>query len=119
MAKKEEKAKVGRPKLADPELIKDSWFKVGACLVVALVMVVCGAGVLTGRSPWQILTFQNPSKVQGNVASAENTKIMDVKSLNNTKIIKAKKVTKKIIGTNGKVTYVIPAKEVKVINVRQ
>ncbi len=112
MAKKEEKAKVGRPKLADPELIKDSWCKIGACLSVALVMTVCGVGVLTARTPLQVLTFKNPSKIQGNVASADvKTTINDTKSLNNTKVIKAKKTYTRIIKPNGEVTYIIPANE--------
>ena len=38
MAKKQDKNKVGRPKLADPELIKDSWCRIGASLSIALVM---------------------------------------------------------------------------------
>lgn len=111
MAKKEEKAKVGRPKLADPELIKDSWCKIGACLSVALVMAICGAGVLTGRTPWQIITFHNPNKIQGNALNSENTKIIDAKSLNNTSVIKAKKATTRIISPNGEMTYIIPANE--------
>ena len=43
--KKEEALKVGRPKLADKELLKDSWIKVSASL--ALAFVVGTAGVLT------------------------------------------------------------------------
>ncbi len=107
MAKKEE-SKVGRPKLASPELIKDSWCRIAACLCVALVMVVCGVGVLTARTPLQVLTFQNPNKIQGNVAKVND---------DNTKVIKAKKVTKKIIKPNGEVIYVIPANEVSVVKV--
>ena len=109
MSKKEE-SKVGRPKLASPELIKDSWCRIAACLSVVLVMVICGVGVLTARTPLQVLTFQSPNKIQGSVA-----KINDA----NTEVIKAKKVTKKIIKPNGEVTYVIPANEVNVIKVSE
>lgn len=117
MAKNEEKAKVGRPKLADPELIKESWNKIFACSSIAFVMAICGAGVLTGRTPWQIMTFQNPYKVQGNVAnvntnkSTGNVKIIDVKDLNNTTVIKAKKTRTRIVKPNGEVSYIISAND--------
>ena len=68
MAKKEEKNPVGRPKLADSELIKDSWCKIAASLVIVFVLTICGLGVLTARTPLQVLTFQNPNKLQGSVS---------------------------------------------------
>ena len=68
MAKKEEKNPVGRPKLADSELIKDSWCKIAASLVIVFVLTICGVGVLTARTPLQVLTFQNTNKLQGSVA---------------------------------------------------
>ena len=68
MAKKEEKNPVGRPKLADSELIKDSWCKIVASLVIVFVLTICGLGVLTARTPLQVLTFQNPNKLQGSVS---------------------------------------------------
>lgn len=107
MVKKEKNSKVGRPKLADPELIKDSWCKVAACLSAVLVMTVCAVGVLTMRTPLQVLTFQNPNKIQGNALNTKNTTSVN----GNTKVIKAKKTTVKIIKPNGEVTYIIPAKE--------
>ena len=42
MAKKEEKNPVGRPKLADSELIKDSWCKIAASLVIVLYLQYAG-----------------------------------------------------------------------------
>ena len=111
MAKKQEKSKVGRPKLADPELIKDSWCRIGASLSIALVMAISFIGIMTDRTPFQVLTFQNTDKLKGSVSEQKDTVIIDAKSLNNTKIIKAKKVTQKIINTNGEVTYIIPANE--------
>lgn len=117
MAKNEEKAKVGRPKLADSELINNSWEKIFACLSVASVMAICGAGVLTGRTPWQVITFQNPNKVQASVANTNvvkrknNVRIIDVKDLNNTTIIKAKKTRTRIVKPNGEVTYIISAND--------
>lgn len=110
MAKKEEKAKVGRPKLAEPELLKESWISIAACLVVALVMTVCGAGVLTGNSVRDLVALKgDASKLQGSVV-----KVIPAKKA---KVIPAKKVSQKIIGTDGKVTYVIPAYESKTIKV--
>lgn len=109
MAKMEEKAKVGRPKLAEPELLKESWISIAACLVVALVMAVCGAGVLTGNSVKTLLSSNDSSKLQGSVV-----KVIPAKKAT---VIPAKKVSKKIIGTDGKVTYVIPAYESKTIKV--
>ena len=40
MSKKEEKAKVGRPKLADKDLIKDSWCRIAASLSIVIVMII-------------------------------------------------------------------------------
>ena len=111
MAKKQDKNKVGRPKLADPELIKDSWCRISASLSIALVMAISFIGIMTDRTPFQVLTFQNTDKLKGSVSEQKDTVIIDAKSLNNTKIIKAKKVTQKIINTNGEVTYIIPANE--------
>ena len=140
MAKIEEKAKVGRPKLADEELIKDSWCRVASCIAIVLVMTVCGIGVLTARTPWQVLTFQKVDNLSGSVAELRdpNTKIIDVESLNNSRVIAAKKiskriinsdenssrtiaakkVTKRIVNTDGTVTRVIPSNSVKVINIK-
>ena len=43
MAKKiEEKNPVGRPRLADAELIKDSWCRVGASLAIAFTFAISG-----------------------------------------------------------------------------
>ncbi len=100
MAKKEENNKVGRPKLASKELIKDSWFKIGACLSVVLVMSLCAVGVLTSRTPLQVLTFQNPNKIQANAKKSQDVKV-----------IESKKATIKIIKPNGEVTYIIPVSE--------
>lgn len=112
MAKIEEKAKVGRPKLADPELIKDSWYKIASCLVVAIVMAICGIGVLTNRTPLEVLTFTNPNKVQANVANAKTVTVIGAKRVE-TKVIKPNKVVTKKIKTNGDVTYIIPANEAR------
>lgn len=110
MSKKEEKAKVGRPKLADKDLIKDSWCRIAASLSIVIVMIICGVGVLTTRTPWQVLTFKSSDNLKANVVSANNVKDSNSKNNDNVKIIKAKKVTTKIIGTDGKITYIIPAK---------
>ncbi len=104
---KEEKNKVGRPKLAEPELIKDSWIKVGSSLFVALVMALCGAGILTSGTPFKI---ESLNKIQGNVSNVDSSKV---------RVIKANKVTKKIIKPNGQVKYIIPAKSVNVIKVSE
>ena len=102
---KEEKNKVGRPKLAEPELIKDSWVKVGSSLFVALVMALCGAGILTSGTPFKITSL---SKAQASVAKIDSSKV---------RVIKANRVTKRIIKPNGEVKYIIPANKVNVINV--
>jgi len=99
MAKIEEKAKVGRPKLADSELINDSWCKIASCLVVALVMTICGVGVLTNRTPFEVMTFANPNKAQASVAKVKTVTVLSPKHVE-TKVIKAKKAA----------TVVIPAK---------
>ena len=56
MAKKEEKAKVGRPKLADDPMKKDSLISIGLSLVIAFVLCVGGIGSMAGAKPWEVLT---------------------------------------------------------------
>ena len=107
MAKVEEKAKVGRPKLADQELIKESWFNIGSCLVVALVMVVCGTHSLTGKTP---LDFIKSAKLQGNVAEVTRTRVVNVSDgkVKIVKVIKPERQTKKVIRPNGETRLIIP-----------
>lgn len=110
MAVKEEKTKVGRPKLADKELIKDSWCRIGASLAIVLVLVVCGVGMLTTRTPFQVLTFQNPADMQGNVINVKNnsnTRIIYPTSVKRVRVIPAKKTIKRVIDANGNVTRII------------
>ncbi len=114
--KKEEKAKVGRPKLADRELIKDSWFKIGASAVVAVVMTICAVGIVTQRTPFQVLTFQNPEFVQASVGEV-GVKIKDLSSSENKRVIPAKKAERRIIDANGNVTRVISPNPVRVIKI--
>lgn len=110
MAKNIEKSKVGRPKLADQELIKDSWYKVAACLSIALVLAICCVGVLTARTPWQVITFQNAKDLSGLVAKAQdpNVRIISVDSLNNERVVEPKASEKRIISVDGTVTRIIP-----------
>lgn len=145
MAKIEEKAKVGRPKLADEELLNDSWCKIISCLAIILAMTVCGIGVLTGRTPSQVLMLRDVENLSGSVAKLRdpNTRIIDVDSLGNsrkisakssvrkissklnsrevsslkTKSISAKSVTRRKIGVDGTVTEIISAIPTKVINI--
>ena len=115
MAKKiEEKNPVGRPRLADAELIKDSWCRVGASLAIAFTLVISGIGVLTAKAPFEVLTFRNTNKIKGNVANVENnTETTDGSIvLSNGKIVKiipAKKIPKRVIDTKGNVKKIIPA----------
>lgn len=136
MAKIEEKAKVGRPKLGDEELLNDSWCKIISCLAIILAMTVCGIGVLTGRTPSQVLMLRDVENLSGSVAKLRdpNTRIIDVDSLGNsrkisaklnsrevsslkTKSISAKSVTRRKIGVDGTVTEIISAIPTKVINI--
>lgn len=106
---KEDKAKVGRPKLADEELIKDSWCRVGACLAIVFVLIICGIGVLTTRTPLQVLTFKNSALVQANVSNASNgsVRIIRANPSKNVRVIPAKKSERRIIDANGNVTKII------------
>ena len=88
MAKKEEKNPVGRPKLADSESIKKSWFMIGASLVIVFVLVVCGTGVLTSRTPLEVLTFK---KAKASVVRTDDITIKRIKTVDNDEI-KVKRV---------------------------
>lgn len=109
MARFEEKAKVGRPKLADSELVKESWVSIGACLVVALVMVVCGTHSLTGKTP---LDFIKSSKLQGNVSEVTINRVIKVadSGVKIVRVIEPDQKEYKAIKPNGEVTRVIPVK---------
>lgn len=108
MAKKEEKNPVGRPRLADKELIKDSWCKIGVGIAFTFVFLICGIGVLTTRAPLQVITFQNPNRVVASVANADDKTV--VIPAQKVKVIYPEKVEKRIINTDGTVTRIIPAK---------
>lgn len=114
MAKKEEKNPVGRPKLAASELIKDSWCKIAASLVIVFVLTICGVGVLTARTPLQV-TFQNPNKLQGSVAKTITYR--KVIPASKVKVIPAEHAETKKINSDGTVTRVIPAIKTKTISV--
>ena len=111
MQKFEEKNKVGRPKLADEELIKDSWCRIASCSVVIIVMLVCAIGIMTERTPFQVLTFKIPQvkDIQANVVRKVPVKVTE------TKVINPNKVSTRIIDTDGNVTKVIPARTAKII----
>lgn len=94
MVKKVEKNPVGRPKLADPKLIKDSWCRIVASLVIAFAFAIGGISVLT---------FSNTSKIKGNVSSVKNS--VEIKRI---KVIPAKKTETRIINTDGTMTRIIP-----------
>lgn len=121
MQKFEEKNKVGRPKLADEELIKDSWCKIASCSVVAIVMLVCAIGIMTERTPFQVLTFKIPQvkDIQANVVRKAPVKVTQTKVISarkiKTKVINPNKVSTRIIDTDGNVTKVIPARTAKII----
>ena len=100
MAKVEEKAKVGRPKLADEETRKDSWISIAACLVVALVMVLSGSCVLAGTSVREYMSLRKSNLKAQAILKEELPKRVTV--------IPAKKTITKTIKPNGEVTYVIP-----------
>ncbi len=97
MAKTEEKAKVGRPRLADPELIKDSWYKVAASLSIVFVLVMGGLGILTT----QVITSKGLDNTKASVVNIKKK---------NVRVIPAKKAETRIINTDGTVTRIIPAK---------
>ena len=111
MAKKEEKNPVGRPKLADSESIKKSWFMIGASLVIVFVLVVCRTGVLTSRTPLEVLTFK---KAKASVVRTDDITIKRIKTVDKdeikvkrVRVIPAKKVETRMINTNGTVTRII------------
>ena len=97
MAKMEEKAKVGRPRLADPELIKDSWYRVAASLSIVLMLVMGGLGILTA----QITTSKGLDNAKASVVSVKKK---------NVRVIPAKTAETRIINVDGTVTRIIPAK---------
>ena len=109
MARFEEKAKVGRPKLADSELIKESWINIGSCLVVALVMVVCGTHSLTGITPLDLI---KASKFKANVSEVTINRVIKVADdgVKIVRVIKPEQKEHRVIKPNGEVTRIIPVK---------
>lgn len=117
MAKKEEKAKVGRPKLAEPELIKKAWCQIAVSLLFVFVFVISGMSTLTSKTPLQLLTFTKTDKLQGNVINT--VKYRRNIPANKTKVIYLDKEEKRIINADGTITRVIPANETKTIKVSE
>ena len=110
MNNKEEKAKVGRPKLADEELINDSWCRIGASLAIVFVLVICGIGVLTTKTPLQVLTFQKSNSIQANVSKANtdsNVRVIPANTVKEVRVIPAKKVERRLIDIKGNVSRII------------
>lgn len=107
---KEEKPKVGRPKLADEALIKDSWCRLGASLATVFVLTICGIGTLTNRTPLEVLTFRT-SKSVASVAQASNTRVI--------KANKAKTIEVGKEGTKTKKVRIIPANKSKEIKIKK
>ena len=110
MNNKEEKAKVGRPKLADEELIKDSWCRIGASLAIVFVLVICGIGVLTTKTPLQVLTFQKSNSIQANVSKANtdsNVRVIPANTVKKVRVIPAKKVERRLMDIKGNVSRII------------
>lgn len=107
MLKKEEKAKVGRPKLADDVRKKDSWTTIGICTAMALVLCIGGIGDFTGRTPWQVLSFQNGSKISASVAAP----------VTKTRVISAQKSVNKKIVPSGNVR-IIPALKSRIVKIK-
>ena len=97
MAKIEEKAKVGRPKLAEPELVKDSWCRVASCLAIALVLIVCGVGVLTNRTPLEVVAFRQPESAKATVAKRKVVTVLGARNVE-TKVIAPASIKTTILG---------------------
>ena len=92
MAKIEEKAKVGRPKLAEEEEKKQSWISIGACVFTAVVMIFCGSIVLAGFSPREYFSLK--------AETLKGQALLEKK-------YKAPRITE-VIKANGKKTLIIP-----------
>lgn len=116
MAKKQEKNPVGRPKLAEPELIKKAWCQIAVSLLFVFVFVISGMSTLTSKTPLRLLTFTKADKLQGNV---NNIKYRRNIPANKTNVIYLDKEEKRIINTDGTITRVIPANETKTIKVSE
>lgn len=109
--KEEEKAKVGRPKLAEPELIKDSWCRIASCSVIAVVMVICMVGLITERTPLQVMTFKEIGvdtyqASVGNITNDEDTN-ESISKDENVRVIPAKKAETYFINADGEMYKVI------------
>ncbi len=104
MAKKQEKSKVGRPKLADGKTMNDAYISVALSIAIMLVLSLSGTSALTGRTLWQLLTFQNPNRVSASVVKAKNVKT--------TRTINSEKNVTRIIYPDGTVQKIIPASKI-------
>ena len=93
MAKIEEKAKVGRPKLADSELVKDSWCRIVSCLAIAFVMIICGVGILTNRTPMEVVAFRQVGNAKASVATKKVVTVIGAKHVE-TKVLKPQDINK-------------------------
>ena len=106
MAKNIEKNKVGRPKLADSELIKSSLYKVAICFVMVAVLIV--GGIYSLCKPSLNNLKGNVVEANSNVGIKRIRKVTNNNSVKRIRVISAKKSPKRIIHSDGTVTKIIP-----------
>ncbi len=67
----EYKNKVGRPKLANEDLIKAAKIEAVMAFILCATLVLAGAGILTNRNPLELLGISGQSKLSGDVAATQ------------------------------------------------
>lgn len=66
MARTKKEKKIGRPKLANKNILRSAKIELAMAFLLAGIMVLSGTSVLTGKSPIELLSFGAASKVSGN-----------------------------------------------------
>ena len=88
LLKEEQKAKVGRPKLATYMLLKKSYIMLACSLIVVLIMSVCFIGTIKQMSPLELLNYTFGKKLEGIVSNNNGFIVKEYYDDNSNYIIK-------------------------------
>ena len=103
---KEEKNKVGRPRLADDTTVKKSIILVSVCIIVCFIFCFCFTCSLEGVTPSKYLSNLITSKLQGVIGNEDGFYVKESYDSNNDYIIEIKP-SDTVKSYSGKYKYVL------------
>ena len=103
---KEEKAKVGRPKLADESIIKKAWIMIASCVLIIFVLSFNLFCDIKGVKPTKYINMLAVTKLKGSIIKDSNFEVTS-KYNKDKDFVLSIKPTEKIKNTKSKYKYVL------------